>query len=308
MKENRRQFLGWLAGGTGALCFSAKAEDLAAVGDFPGYPDRVGMLVDLSLCVGCRKCEEACKQVNHLPPVSVPLEDKSVFAHLRRTDVDNWTVVNGFIPGPGEKPVYAKKQCVHCNEPACVSACPVAAMTKSKLGPVIYNPNICIGCRYCMIACPFGIPAYEYHNPTSPKVRKCFFCYERIQQGLIPACTAACPNGTITFGKRSDLIQQAQEKISQNPGQYQDHIYGLTEVGGTSWLYISKVPFAELGFAMDLGVEPLADYTWGFLSMVPAVFVIWPALLGGFYLFTQSRQPRGSEETGPDEDRPGATQ
>jgi formate dehydrogenase iron-sulfur subunit len=333
MKDNRRQFLARLAAGVGAVCFTAKADDRASVEGFTGYPDRVGMLVDLSLCIGCRNCEEACKQANHLPPVSVPLGDKSVFDHVRRTDVGNYTVVNRFIPRsaglrPGElvkdpkragsesgapignespeaAPVYVKKQCMHCNEPACVSACLVGAMTKSKEGPVRYNPDLCIGCRYCMIACPFSIPAFEYHNPTSPKISKCTLCYDRIKDGQIPACAAHCPTEAITFGKRSDLIKLAGEKIVQNPGKYQDHIYGLTEVGGTSWLYLSKVPFAELGFPMGLGTKPFADYTWGFLSVVPVVFVVWPALLGGFYLFTKSRQEHLDEDAGPNANKKG---
>ena len=306
MKDNRRQFLGRLAAGVGAVCFSAKADDRASVEDFTGYPDRVGMLVDLSLCIGCRKCEEACKQANQLPPVSVPLDDKSVFDHQRRTDVDNYTVVNRFTSDqPDHMPVYVKKQCMHCNEPACVSACLVGALTKSKEGPVRYNPDICIGCRYCMIACPFSIPAFEYNNPTSPQIRKCTLCYDRLKDGQIPACAANCPPEAITFGKRSDLIKLAHEKIVQNPGKYQDRIYGLTEAGGTSWLYLSKVPFAELGFPTDLGTKPFPEYTWGFLSAVPVVFVVWPALLGGFYLFTKNRQPPEDVEAGQNADKKG---
>ncbi len=304
MKENRRTFLTWLAGSTGALCFRAKADDLSAVGDFQGYPDRVGMLVDLSACVGCRRCEAACKQVNGLPPVSVPLGDKSVFDQVRRTDENNWTVVNRFIPGPGATAVYAKKQCMHCNEPACAAVCPVKAFVKTELGPVVYHPELCMGCRYCMAACPFGIPAFEYHS-ANPKVTKCVFCNDRIKQGLLPGCTAACPTNAITFGKRSDLIRQAQQKILQKPGEYQDHIYGVAEAGGTSWMYISKVPFDELGFSMDLGNKAMATYSYGFLSMVSAVFMVWPAFLGGFYLFSKSREQQATEPTGPDANKQG---
>jgi formate dehydrogenase iron-sulfur subunit len=291
MKTSRRHFIREIVAGAGTMFFSVRANAVNSVEDFTGYPDRVGMLVDLSLCIGCRKCEEACKQANQLPPVTVPLEDKSVFDLPRRTDAEHYTVVNRFNSGQVDKPpVYVKKQCMHCEEPACASACLVGALTKSKEGAVVYNKDVCLGCRYCMIACPFGIPAYEYHNSTSPQVRKCTLCYERIKKGQTPACVAICPNEAITFGKRSDLIKLAQEKIIKNPGKYQDHIYGLTEAGGTSWLYISEVPFATIGFPPNLGTKPFADYTRGFLSAVPVVFVAWPALLGGFYLFTKSRQ------------------
>jgi Fe-S-cluster-containing dehydrogenase component len=298
MKTNRRQFLVSLTAAAGAMCSGARAG--TSVEDFNGYPDRVGMLVDLSQCIGCRKCEEACKQSNQLPPVSAPLEDKSVFDQPRRTDVDNFTVVNRFFPNPADpQPVFVKKQCMHCEEPACASACLVSALTKTKEGAVRYNADLCIGCRYCMIACPFSIPAFEYHNAASPKVMKCTLCFDRIKSGQIPACASICPNEAITFGKRSELIQLAREKILKNPGKYQDHIYGLTEAGGTSWLYLSKVPFDKLGFPMDLGTKPFADYTRGFLSAVPVVFVVWPALLGGFYLFTKSQQERLKEADKP---------
>jgi len=291
MKSNRRHFIRDIAAGAGTLFFGGQAVAGDSVEDFTGYPDRVGMLVDLSLCIGCRKCEEACKQSNQLPPVTVPLEDKSIFEHHRRTDAENYTVVNRFASDqPDKPPVYVKKQCMHCEEPACASACLVGALTKSKEGPVLYNKNVCLGCRYCMIACPFYIPAYEYHNPASPKIRKCTLCYERITNGGVPACAAICPNEAITFGKRADLIKLAGEKFMKHPGKYQDHIYGVTEAGGTSWLYISEVPFATIGFPTDLGERPFPDFTRGFLSAVPVVFVVWPALLGGFYLFAKNRE------------------
>jgi len=206
-------------------------------------------------------------------------------------------------PEAGKPPVFVKKQCMHCNEPACASACLVGAFTKSKEGAVLYNKDVCLGCRYCMIACPFGIPAYQYHNPTSPKVRKCTLCYERTKKGESPACAGICPPEAITFGKRHDLIRLAAEKIRLHPGQYQDQIYGLTEAGGTSWLYISAVPFADLGFPMNIGTKPFADYTRGFLSAVPVVFTVWPALLGGFHLFSKNRAALPPGPTGSSKDR-----
>jgi len=303
MKSTRRDFFKTMAAGAGTICLSGSAQAVSSVEEFDGYPNRVGMLVDLSLCIGCRKCEEACKQSNQLPPVTVPLEDKSVFEQLRRTDEANYTVVNRFAnPKPEQPPVYVKKQCMHCEEPACASACLVGALSKTREGPVVYNKDICLGCRYCMIACPFYIPAYEYHNPTSPRVRKCTLCYERIKSGDTPACAANCPNEAITFGKRSELVDLARERILKNPDKYQHHIYGLHEAGGTSWLYLSEVPFAAVGFPANLGVRPFPEYTRGFLSAVPVVFVAWPALLGGFYLFANSRKPPPAKDGGGTKD------
>ncbi|MBI4659825.1 MAG: 4Fe-4S dicluster domain-containing protein [Verrucomicrobia bacterium] len=298
MKNNRRRFLQGITAGGGALFFSVPASASNSAEYFPGWPDRVGLLMDLSLCIGCRKCEEACKAANQLPPLRTPLEDLSIFERERRTDAENYTVVNRYAnPQPDRPPVYVKEQCMHCEEPACASACLVGALSKSPEGAVIYNKNICLGCRYCMIACPFNIPAYEYFNPTSPQVRKCTLCHERISRQETPACAKICPNEAITFGKKSELIDLAREKIRNHPGKYQNHLYGVSEAGGTSWLYLSELPFERLGFPADLGTKPFPEFTRGFLSMVPAVFVIWPALLGGLYAFTQSRKrPETAEQ------------
>ncbi|MBM3880772.1 MAG: 4Fe-4S dicluster domain-containing protein [Verrucomicrobia bacterium] len=308
MKANRRRFLQGLAATAGVLGLpgSARAEAVASVEHFTGYPDRFGMLVDLTLCIGCRKCEEACQQTHQLPPLAEPPEDQRVFDRHRRTDAGRYTVVNRLTrTDPDLPPVFVKQQCMHCNEPACAAACLVGAFTKSREGAVLYNQDICLGCRYCMIACPFNIPAYEYHNPASPKVRKCNFCHARLQRGDLPACASICPREALTFGKRSDLIKLAGEIMRKHPGKYQDHVYGITEAGGTSWLYLSELPFAALGFPMNLGTKPFADYTRGFLSAVPVVFVAWPALLGGFHLFSKSRSaPPANDPTSPAEPHP----
>ena len=275
-----------------------KSQLAKGVEDFTGYPDRFGVLSDLTRCVGCRTCEAACNEVNQLPPPKIPFEDQSVFENIRRTDTNAYTVVNRYPnPKQGGLPIYVKHQCRHCDEPACASACLVRAFTKTPEGAVSYNKGVCIGCRYCMTACPFYVPAYEYNDPFSPEIRKCTMCYDtRISKGGIPACVEACPMEAMTFGKRSDLIKLARKRIMEHPDRYIDHIYGEREVGGTDWLYISGVPFEQLGFATDLGTKPYPELTRGFLSMVPAVLVIWPALLGGIYMFTQHREQGDEEE------------
>lgn len=297
MKSRRRKFLGGALAAVGGVLFRQPTGAWASAEEFGGWPDRFGMLTDLSLCIGCRKCEEACQKANDLPPGKTPPEDMTVFEHTRRTDAENYTVVNRFERPEAEgPPVYVKKQCMHCDEPACAAACLVGAFKKTPEGPVAYDASVCLGCRYCMVACPFYIPAYEYSNATSPRVRKCTLCSSRIQGGQRPACAEACPREAITFGRRNDLIDLARETIRSHPKKYRSHIYGVNEVGGTSWLYISEVPFEQLGFPVGLGEKPFAEYTRGFLSMVPAVFVIWPALLGGFYAFTQARQAEAKAE------------
>jgi len=304
MTINRRAFLKAI-GAIGASGLVGGQGKVLASQEFRGYPDRYGVLSDLTLCIGrnCRKCEEACNRENKLPPPKVPFEDNSVFEQVRRTDVQSYTVVNRYPnPKPGGPPIYVKHQCRHCDEPACASACLVKAFKKTPKGPVTYNKGVCIGCRYCMTACPFYVPAYEYNDPLSPEIKKCTMCYDtRVSKGRIPACVEACPLEVITFGKRSDLIKLARKKIMDHPDRYVDHIYGEHEVGGTCWLYISGVPFEKLGFPMDLGTEPYPELTRGFLTMVPAVLVIWPALLGGIYMFTKNReQIAKGEETFPE--------
>ena len=297
MGISRRKFLkaAAAAGGAGLV---GKSKLASGVEHFTGYPDRYGILTDITRCVGCRTCEAACNEINKLPPPKVPFDDQSVFEKTRRTDEQAYTVVNRYPnPKPGGPPIYVKHQCRHCDEPACASACLVAAFTKTPEGPVTYNKGVCVGCRYCMTACPFYVPAYEYNNPLSPEIKKCTMCYDtRVSEGGIPACVEACPMEAMTFGKRSDLLRVARKRIIEHPDRYVDHIYGEHEVGGTSWLYISEVPFEKLGFPMDLGTKPYPELTRGFLSMVPGVLVIWPALLGGFYMFTQHREQMDEEE------------
>ena len=252
----------------------------------------VGVLTDLTLCIGCRKCEWACEDANELAAGPIDAyDDKSVFDHPRRTDADHLTIVDRRTPSVGDAdPVYVKTQCMHCNEPACASACLVAAFRKTPLGPVVYNEDVCIGCRYCMVACPFMIPAYSYDEPFTPAVRKCVLCIDKIsEEGGVPACAKICPEEAISFGKRHDLIELAREKIRRNPERYVDHIYGEHEAGGTSWLYLSPVPFEQIGFRDDVGSTPYPQLTRSFLSSVPLVLTIWPAMLAGCYAFSKRR-------------------
>jgi Fe-S-cluster-containing dehydrogenase component len=267
-----------------------------AAEDFTGWPDRFGVLVDTTLCIGCRACEAACNEAHNLPTPETPFDDYSVFEKIRRTHAGTYTVVNRFEnPQPGRKPIYVKNQCMHCDEPACASACPVKALVKTPEGAVIYKRNLCIGCRYCMIACPFYIPTYEYSNAFTPVIRKCTMCFDiRIKEGRIPACVEACPMEVMTFGKRSEIIKLARRKITDHPDRYFDHIYGEHEVGGTGWVYLAEVPFENIGFRTDLGVKPYPELTKGALGIVPFILALWPALVMGFYMFSK-RQNKDSE-------------
>jgi Fe-S-cluster-containing dehydrogenase component len=285
---SRRDFLKLTGAIGGALIL--KPERALAYKEFSGWPDSFGCLTDLSECVGCRSCEKACNEANGLPQPSIPFDDGSVFNYKRRPDAKAYTVVNRFEdPRDKNRFIFRKIQCNHCNEPACASACPIHAYEKTPEGPVLYDPSKCFGCRYCMIACPFYVPAYDYESALEPKIVKCIMCYPRIKAGRLPACVEACPAGAITFGKRKDLINLAREKIMRNPQRYVNHIYGEHEAGGTSWMYISPVPFEYLGFPTNIPKRPLIEEVKGFLGAVPVVFTVWPALFGMVYAAVKHR-------------------
>ncbi|EGB14749.1 4Fe-4S ferredoxin iron-sulfur binding domain protein [Pseudodesulfovibrio mercurii] len=279
----RRTFLGLLgaAGASAALATPAKAANK----HFGPHPDTHGVLFDATRCIGCRQCEQACNEVNELPAPARPFDDLTVLDTERRTDDKTFTVVNKYQTSKG--PVFRKTQCNHCLEPACASACFVKAFKKQPNGAVTYDASVCVGCRYCMVACPFSIPAYEYDEPLTPRVRKCTMCYPRLQEGKLPGCVEKCPKEALTFGLRADLIQIARKRIETYPERYVDHIYGEHEMGGTSWMYLSSVPFSEIGMREDLGTASAPELTAGPLATVPMVVGLWPVLLGGIYAVSQ---------------------
>jgi formate dehydrogenase iron-sulfur subunit len=246
---------------------------------------RAAILTDTTKCIGCSQCVLACKKVNHLEN-DVP----------RRWDSDdglsarNWTAV---LEEPGNK--FVRKQCRHCLEPACASACPVGAMHKTELGPVVYNSSKCIGCRYCMMACPFGIPRYEW-SKVVPYVQKCILCYDQIKDGKQPACTEMCPTKATIFGDRGELLAEAHRRILGNPGKYQKTVWGESEVGGTSVLYISDIDLSCLTFGEHLASRPLPQTTRAAMAAVPFAFVGMGTAMAGLYWIIQRRMKIRTEQ------------
>jgi formate dehydrogenase iron-sulfur subunit len=294
----RRTFLG-LLGAVGMSAAAGQTAQAAGTRHFEGHPGSFGVLFDASRCIGCRSCEAGCNKVNGLPAPAKPFDDLSVLDDKRRTDAKTYTIVNRYDQVAGAAgPVFHKNQCQHCQEPACASACFVAAFSKTPQGAVVWDESVFVGCRYCMVACPFEIPAYEYNEPLTPRIMKCHMCHPHITAGTVtvPGCVGACPTEALVYGKRADLIQAARNRIAASPNRYLNHIYGEREMGGTNWLYISGVPFREIGLREDLGITPAPELTSGALGAVPVVAAAWPVLLTGIYAINKRKEKISAEE------------
>jgi formate dehydrogenase iron-sulfur subunit len=244
-----------------------------------------GVLCDTTRCIGCRSCEVACSVANKnfVPDVK---NDKAL-EKVRDTTEKQFTVVNRYKTAKGD--VFVKRQCMHCWQPACAAACLVNAMAKTKEGPVTWDGDKCMGCRFCMVSCPFDIPKAEYLS-WNPRIMKCNMCYERLQEGKRPACVEACPTDTLMFGTKRQLMEIARHRVYSHPDKYVRQIYGEHEAGGTGWLYLSAVPFEQLGFRTDLGTTPYPEYTKQFLVSVPLILFGVPALLLGLSELTDRKK------------------
>jgi len=243
-------------------------------------PRSRALLIDVTRCIGCRSCAKACKESHGLPGSG------------EETELDAVTYTVLLDKG---KDRYLRRLCMHCEDPSCASACPVGALEKTALGPVVYDASKCLGCRYCMVACPFSVPRYEWSKPV-PRVRKCDGCRDRQREGKANACAEACPAEATVAGTREELLALARKRMAENPGAYYPRIYGEREVGGTDVLILSPVPFEELGLKIGLGEEPLPNLTWAALSKIPKVVGVGCVGLSAIYWITHRRQEVAAAE------------
>jgi formate dehydrogenase iron-sulfur subunit len=230
------------------------------------------LLIDITKCIGCRACELKCKEVHGFPQEPGPKLTATAF-----------TVVEERADGK-----FVRRMCQHCNEPACASVCPVNAIEKTSLGPVVYNGKKCIGCRYCMIACPNQVPKYQW-SKLAPYMQKCDMCAERVRNGQPTNCAEACPVGATIFGDKDELLKEARKRLDSDPN-YVQHIYGSTEFGGGSVFFLSDVPFEKLGFLTPKDEHPLPVLSAAALGDVPTVAFVGGSLLAGLYWITQRRR------------------
>ncbi len=271
-------------------------------------------LVDITRCIGCRACQVACKQWNDRDGEETTLEDALGFQNPAMLSAKTYTLisfhelVNDKAKG-GVDYAFAMRRCLHCLEPACASACPTQALFRQPDGPVTYNEDRCIGCRYCVWACPWSVPTAEW-NSLAPKIHKCTHCTDRCDQPLPaarngtalteeegkryrdtiqgPACVKACPADALNYGTREQMLTEAKRRIAERPDKYVNHVYGEQEAGGTTVLYLSSVPFDKLGFP-TLGPEPLPKKSAVALGAVPPAVMVIGAILGTVYGFLKRR-------------------
>ncbi|MFB3816628.1 MAG: 4Fe-4S dicluster domain-containing protein [Candidatus Methylomirabilales bacterium] len=232
---------------------------------------RLGLLFDSTMCIGCGACVAACKETNNLPGDPDP-----------RLTAYTWTV----LENRGD--TFMRRLCMHCESPTCVSVCPVGAFTKTPAGPVTYDGSKCIGCRYCIMACPFDVPKYQWDR-TAPLVQKCTMCAARVAAGKPTACAEACPTGATAFGAREDFLKEARGRLAAEPAKYVPRIFGESEVGGTDVLMLSGKPFEQFGIKAVDRREALPLLTWRVLSRIPDFTVVWGTLLFGIFWITNRR-------------------
>jgi formate dehydrogenase iron-sulfur subunit len=258
------------------------------------------MLIDTTRCIGCRACQVACKSWHDLGGVPTTFSENwtnPLFLNSR-----NYTrvIFREVVKGDQLSWHFVKRQCMHCLDPACESVCPVGALVKLKNGPVIYLDDKCIGCRYCMMACPFQVPKFQWESAV-PLVRKCDFCADRLEAGLNPTCATTCPTKTILYGERADLLREAHRRLGGQPDRYYPQVYGESIVGGTSVLYLTALPFTDLhlehqGFRTDLGNVPYGIYGREWMSKVPWIAMAVGGLAVGLHYLNQRRAEVKSQD------------
>jgi Fe-S-cluster-containing dehydrogenase component len=309
MAITRRNLLKASACG-GALL--ACGTSVQAAGKVEMAPGALGILYDSTLCIGCQACMVGCKRANNMEPD--PADDNPTWDNPRDLSARTLTIIQKYEEGSGRQRnqetdgfAFIKLQCMHCAHPACVSACPVSAMTKDpQTGIVTYNKKACIGCRYCQVACPYNIPKFEWHKPL-PQIVKCELCQHLIAQGGISACCASCPTGASLFGPVELLRQEAHRRLLLTPGQdyeyplhdirgnrtvvqpaahYQDHLFGEKEVGGSQVMMLAAVDFQKLGMP-QLPEESYAGMTENIQHTLYRGMFLPIALLGGLVYFVK---------------------
>jgi len=250
MTLDRRSALRVLATGVAGVA-GAAAAPLKAHARAPKVAPEgaASMLFDTTLCIGCQACTVACRDAN-----DIRFEDNDgMYFNTPDLSAGAKSVIK--LTADGGREAYMKMQCMHCVDAACVSACMFGAFQKREHGIVTWRGDHCTGCRYCEVVCPFNVPRFEWES-RNPRIVKCELCSHRLNDGGIPACVEVCPREAIVFGTREEMLAEAHRRIEERPNRYLNHVYGEHEGGGTQVLYLSDIPFEQLGLPV-LGAESL---------------------------------------------------
>ncbi len=239
------------------------------------------LLYDQTLCIGCKACEQACQSEHDQPPHEATRLDAQSF---------NWVEDLG-------NDRFQRHFCMNCEDPTCASVCPVGAFTKHDLGPVTWDPNLCMGCRYCMMACPFQVPRYEWDS-VNPRVRKCDMCIHRVSRGRPTACAEVCPTGATLFGRREDLLAEAHRRLREHPERYNGGLYGEEEVGGTAVLMLLAADPEKSHLPANLPRQAMPMLTWQVLNKLPVIIAPWATFLGGMMWLTDRKNEVARRENG----------
>jgi Fe-S-cluster-containing dehydrogenase component len=274
MGINRRSALKLMASAGATAAATALPSRADAAPHAVAAPDAVGLLYDTTRCIGCQACVVTCTEVNGLSP-DAGWSDGRYQAPMR-LNANTQTIIQQY-DGAGQRS-FMKRQCMHCIDPACVSACMLGALKKRERGIVSWNGDLCVGCRYCQIACPFNVPAFEWAS-ANPRIVKCELCRERLAEGREPGCTEVCPREAVMFGTRDALLLEARRRLQENPDLYVPKIYGEHDGGGTQVLYLSHVPFDELGLP-ELGTDGVPEMVRNVQGTIYTGFIVPLALFG----------------------------
>ncbi len=323
----RREFLKAAIGGSAAaLCAPVTAE---ARPNLEPAEEAVGMLFDSTLCIGCKACVAKCKEVNSMPPVRV--KGKEQWDWARDLSGDTLNVIKVYKDGKGEMKdretngfAFEKRSCMHCVDPGCVSVCPNTAMRHDKrTGIITHHPEVCIGCRNCMVACPYNVPQFEF-NKVFGEIRKCQMCnqagLERIDKGQMTACAEVCPTGATLFGSRKALLAEAKRRMGLMEGEiyeyprgdlanpssphekkvpdYEQHIWGEKEAGGTNVMHIAAVPFDKLGMP-ELDERSAASIAEGVQETLYSYLALPAIALAGLVYVVRRNSVEDDDEGGP---------
>jgi len=260
---------------------------------------QAAILYDSTLCIGCRACELGCAEENQLARSPEEIFEGCSFLDHRALGPEVYSCVTQHaLPADPSHVAFGKVQCMHCLDPGCASVCPVGALEKTYGGPVVWHPDLCLGCRYCMMSCPFHVPRFEWGS-VNPRIRKCDMCHERIQGGERPVCVDMCPSGALIFGTREELLLEAHRRIAEKPRGYVHHVYGEEEAGGTTVLHLAAYPFETLGYRSGLPSVSPASATRPAMAAIPFVLNGLALFLGASAWLTRRKgrlQPLKSEE------------